>query len=64
MQTQFFSNPGVHQFVVPTGVKSLTITAIGAAGGEDIALPYFIRVDALLQFKGIFRLSQERFSRY
>jgi len=38
------------------------VVQIGAAGGEDIALLF--QVDVMLQFKGIFRLFWERFSRY
>jgi Glycine rich protein len=32
--TQNFANPGDHPYTVPAGVKSLTVTAVGAAGGN------------------------------
>lgn len=39
--TTSFSSPGQYTFVVPAGVSSITVTAVGAAGGGGAGSPCF-----------------------
>ena len=35
--TKNFTSPGVSSFTVPAGVSSISVTAIGAAGGSNVS---------------------------